>query len=476
MRRAIIAMATVFLMVTGGGILFAQDRDAAEKKGAAAPETEEQKKEEKKDEKKIEETIKEIYKRLDIGVKVYMDWFAQWGQKDGAFDRVAKGENGMTTRSTALSDISGKNYNAFRINRAYLDIRYKFLDWLGARLTTDVDAAVTPAADANAAFHIYLKYAYLEGKKDFGPVKIAGTAGMIETPVVGLTDKISDYRWISRNYIDQSKNILNGQSLDNSADLGVKASIGLFKYVTLSASFTNGGGCKKDESNSYKAITYLASITPVRDLYINGFGRNEITDKYDYTGKKAKRAYYGYGIAYSIPMIKVGFNHVFPIIRTVGAASKFDSDWALYYSATDKREIYVYPVQNRYYMLFDAWFNFNLGALVEKAPLLVTGRFVYGLQRGTYQKMITDPECGKQRTSMLYAAGLGWQFSRNIRILVGGELQKYFVKKDRLLRYAEGSKGTDYYNATALGAGDIYVGSREPHDSKRVYVKAEVSF
>jgi len=50
------------------------------------------------------------------------------------------------------------------------------------------------------------------------------------------------------------------------------------------------------------------------------------------------------------------------------------------------------------------------------------------------------------------------------------------VKKDSLLRYAEGSKGTDYYNATALGAGDIYVGSREPHDSKRVYVKAEVSF
>ncbi|HOD16048.1 MAG TPA: hypothetical protein PKI31_15100, partial [Spirochaetota bacterium] len=156
--------------------------------------------------------------------------------------------------------------------------------------------------------------------------------------------------------------------------------------------------------------------------------------------------------------------------------SKFDSAWILTYSSSDKREIYVYPVLNRKYMLFDAWLNFNLGALVEKAPLLITGRFVYGLQRGTYQKMITDPECGKQRTSMLYAAGLGWQFSRNIRILVGGELQKYFVKKDRLLRYAEGSKGTDYYNATALGAGDIYVGSREPHDSKRVYVKAEVSF
>ena len=102
----------------------------------------------------------------------------------------------MTSKSTALSDISGKNYNAFRINRAYLDIRYKFLDWLSARLTTDVDAAVTPAADANAAFHIYLKYAYLEGKKDFGPVRIEAAAGMIETPIVGLTDKISDYRWI----------------------------------------------------------------------------------------------------------------------------------------------------------------------------------------------------------------------------------------------------------------------------------------
>ena len=38
MRRAIIAMATALLMVTGGGHLIAQNRDSAEINGAVAPE------------------------------------------------------------------------------------------------------------------------------------------------------------------------------------------------------------------------------------------------------------------------------------------------------------------------------------------------------------------------------------------------------------------------------------------------------
>ncbi len=417
-----------------------------------------EKKTEEKDDKKVEEAIKDIYKRLDIGVRLYLDWIGQWGHKDGSsFDRIPKGEPDP-------NGIKEKNNNSFRVQRAYIDIKYKINDILNARLTTDVDGKVSPqksAGDSTSAFHLYLKYAYLDAKKDFGPIGLSFMGGMIGTPVVGLVDKISDYRWISQNYLDQSKNVLNGLSIDNSSDLGISASVRIFKYATFTGSFTNGGGYKNDESNSYKAVTYLATVNPVKGVHISGFGRNEITDKYDYTGKKAKRSYYGYGVAYESNLIKIGFNHIFPYTRTVGLSSQFGF-------ATPA--LYVYPVKNNGYMLLDAWLNVNLGAVAESVPLLITGRYVYGLQRGTYQKSIADPNCGKERSSMLYALGLGWQFNKHFRILLGGEWQTYQIKKDRLLRYAEGTTGTEYYGDT------LYAGSREPHDSKRVYIKTEVVF
>lgn len=45
--------------------------------GSAGISAQEQKHEEK-DDKKAEETFKEIYKRLDIGVRLYLDWIARW--------------------------------------------------------------------------------------------------------------------------------------------------------------------------------------------------------------------------------------------------------------------------------------------------------------------------------------------------------------------------------------------------------------
>lgn len=456
-------------------VLSAQEARKEVEKNGVRPKEEKKIEEIKAEDKKIEETIKDLYRRLDIGAKLYLDWYASWGHNSNSFDRVANFTKG--------SDVSGKNNNSFRVQRAYLDVKYKINDILSARLTTDADASVSGTADGAAAFHMFLKYAYVEAKKDFGPVLLSLSGGLIETPVIGLTDKIGDYRWISQNFIDNSKQVLNNQSLDNSADFGVKGSIGIMKYATLTAAFVNGGGYKANESNSYKAIQYLASINPIKELYINGFGRNEIIDKYDYTGKKAKRVYYGYGIAYSSNIIKVGFNHVFPYIMTVGVASKFNSKYVFNYSSTDIRQIYVYPEQMRGYMLFDSWLNFNLDALVKQAPLLITGRFVYGLQRGTYQKFLSDPECGKERRSILYHFGVGWKFNQNFRIMIGGEIQRYIIKKNSFLRYNEGKTGTEYYNAsrvpangTSTAVGYVYTGSHNPHDAKRIYIKTEVTF
>ncbi len=464
MKRIQCVLALAILVFLGTGPAPAQEKQDKKEDGKKAA-LEEKKGDGKSDDKALE-AIKDIYRRLDIGVKIYMDWISQWGHKDpSTFDKV-----GLAKKDP--SSYQEKNNNSFRINRAYLDIRYKINDILAARLTTDVDGQVTPAADSNAAFHIYLKYAYIEAKNDFGPVWLSATGGLLETPVLGTIDKISDYRWISQNYIDQSKNII-GQSLDNSADLGVKVSFGVKKYLTLTGSFTNGGGYKKDESNSYKALTYIAQVNPIKNIHLLGFGRNEITDKYDYTGKKAKREYYGYGIVYSTDLIKIGATHSFPYITTVGLASKFNSAYKW-----NGAELYCYPKLRRGYMIIDAFLNFNLGALVPEAPLLVTGRFVYGLQRKTTQKAYTDTEYHKERVSLLYALGIGWKFNQNVRILLGGELQRYIVKKPSELRYLETrSAGTNYYQAIYNGASTYaFVPAKDPKDTKRVYIKAEISF
>ena len=485
MKEKLASLLIVCSIAMSGSALLAQEKKAEEKK------------DEKKDDKKIEEAIKDIYRRLDIGVKIYMDWTMKWGQKDGgsgapygnatsdgagsgAFNRVVHSGNGATLTTSPFAsgqDYEKKNNNGFNISRAYLDVKYKINDILSARLTSDVDAAVSPMAsvkDANPALHLYLKYAYLEAKKDFGPVWLSATGGMIETPTIGLIDKISDYRWIAQNYIDQAKTVLNGNSFDNSADLGVKASIGVMKYLTLTGAFTNGSGYKANEANSYKAVSYLATINPIKEIYINGFGRNEITTKYDFSGKKAKREYYGYGVAYMSDLIKIGFNHVFPYMTTVGLDY---GSGGLLGAAIAGNSINADPIQRMGFMLLDSWLNFNLGAIVPDAPLLINGRFVYGLQRGTYQRLITDPECGKSRNTFTYALGLGWAVNKNFRIMIGGEITHYKVNKNILLAYNEApASSQNYYNAAALGAGQFFVGSRNPHDTKRLYIKTEVVF
>jgi hypothetical protein len=493
MKKKLVCLLAAGVIALGGNAALAQEKNPDEQKGKEQK-IEEQKTGDQKDDKKILEVIKEIYRRLDIGVQIFMDWTEKWGQKDsgsgapygntagtgagtGAFDRVVKGGNGATSATNfqpSGQDYRTKNNNGFNITRAYLNVIYKINDILTARLTTDADAGVSGSADANPAFHIFLKFAYIEAKKDFGPVWLSASGGMIGTLVIPLIDKVSDYRWIQPNYLNQSKIVLSGsgntsRSFDNAADLGAKVSFGVMKYLTLSGMFSNGSGFTANETNSFKAISYLAIVNPTKEIYIFGMGRNDILAKLDYTGKKTKKEYYGYGVAYMGDIIKIGFYHLFPYETTVGLTQTNLS--------LGGNTIIAYPVKRTGFMLLDSWFNFSLGAIVKEAPLLVTGRFVYGFHRGTYQRYITDTELGKSRNSMIYALGLGWAFVKNFRIMIGGEIQKYFVKKNRLLTSQEPlTASPNYYNASALGAGQFYVGSRNPHDTKRLYIKAEVVF
>ena len=103
---------------------------------------------------------------------------------------------------------------------------------------------------------------------------------------------------------------------------------------------------------------------------------------------------------------------------------------------------------------------------------------MYGFQYRTYQKNLSDTELGKERRTLLYLVGIGWQFNKNVRILLAGEIQRYIVKKNRFLSYAQGNNGTEFFNGGAIdpALANVFVGSHNPNDARRVYVKAEVTF
>ncbi len=79
----------------------------------------------------------------------------------------------------------------------------------------------------------------MEAKQKFDIADIKFQFGMIGTPLIGFIDKQSDYRWLEQNYADQAKTVLyylsgtsfKGQSIDNSADMGLSMEVSLFNKL-----------------------------------------------------------------------------------------------------------------------------------------------------------------------------------------------------------------------------------------------------
>ncbi len=92
-------------------------------------------------------------------------------------------------------------------------------------------------------YGFFLKNAYLQAKNDLGAATLTTQFGLIGTPVIGLADKVSDYRWIYNNFIDKSKNLL-GTSIDTSADLGISVKADIMKMVSITGAYMNGEGYK----------------------------------------------------------------------------------------------------------------------------------------------------------------------------------------------------------------------------------------
>ncbi len=368
---------------------------------------------------------------VDLSILMYMEWayytgfkytgstgwgkVARWGILD---DALLNGTGGLI--GVEPSNYSRRNSNTFQLNRCYITIKKQLGDLFSAKVTTDIDTA-TPDI-------IILKYGFIQLYKDFatpvGPVILKAQVGKIGTPVIGITDNLSDLRWLGPNYLNNSKLVLNGKSFDDSADLGGMVSLNLFKMITLEYSLTNGEGVKSDHNETYagKAHTVMVSVNPVdyiKELHVNFYGKWEDTNrsKVTSTGTTSvvyrgieRRSYYGVGAAWSSDLIKLGGNFFMPEMQ-VSRAYGYDSTLPALYTFTSRHKL-------KYYLV-DAWFNLNLGAITPAGVLLV-GRAAWGRELPSSAGNI-----GQTRETLVLGGGAGYQFSQYFRMVLYYETVRY---------------------------------------------------
>jgi hypothetical protein len=450
------------LLVSVAVLSFAVPAMSQDKADKLKPEKEKQQAAE--DDKKTETGEKDPSKLyVDLSALMYMEWayfsgfkytgsttwgkVARWGFLDDAYLRSGDPADIVPVERYNYK----KNDNTFRMQRCYLTVKKRIGEIFSLRITTDIDPS---SADL-----LYLKYGYVQLYKDFstpvGPVIVKAQFGKIGTPVIGITDKLSDLRWIGPNYLNNSKMVLNGKSFDDSADLGGLVSLSLFNLVTMEYTLTNGEGVKSDNNETYggKAHTFLFSVNPVdyiKELYVNFYFRLEDTNKNKLTGTGTtsiiytgieRRGYYGVGAAWESDLIKVGGNFFMP---------EMQNSRSFWYDAALAPYFINFAVRHKLkYYLVDAWFNINLGA-VTPAGVLLLGRAAWGKELSSFAGNMKQPH-----ETLVLGGGVGYQFSQYFRMVLYYETVRY--KVEPFMNLHDRTK-------------------KNPTPNNNVYVKAEVKF
>jgi hypothetical protein len=341
-----------------------------------------------KEEKKQSETPPKP--ALEFSGQVFMNWHA-----------------GMTEGNDSYQ---GNKTNTFELERAVLDWKNKFDDLFSARVTLDVanDSVIEGATQTTdntktnqggsitSKYRIYLKYAFLQAKKSFGPVDGMARVGMIETPVIGFIDGFGDQRWLHKNLIDDAKNVLpTAAGIDNTADAGISLGIDFMKMTNLAFALTNGEGLKNTNESLFsssdksrntsqgKAAYARLGISPVEPLCIFGFYRFEGTSANQSDNHKG---YYGAGIAWKDEVFKVGVDYILPFQKIDG------NDTA--YTNGDKKKM----------SLFEFWLTINAYKYTQ-IPSLLMSRYGFG----------DDFDQENVKTSYV-GVGIGYEYSKNIRV------------------------------------------------------------
>lgn len=322
---------------------------------------------------------------VDVSGVLFMDW--GYVQKANEFSSLQEGSDFM------------------RLQRAYLTFGKKIDDVWSVKVTLDgygvatkeaslkgtdadddgdiddgSDVGISNSTKANNV--MFIKNAYVQMKQNFDPITLTVQYGVVGTPIIGAGDAMSGARWIYNTYMDKSADLL-GDAVDvSSADLGLKADISVMKMVTLTGMYANGSGYKftEDQQVADKAYWGVLSITPIKELAINGYyhTRDVAPGSDDNTV-----TYYGGGIGWSDKSFKVGGNFI------LGERDAADAE--------DKKD----------YMLYEIFANINL-ADVAGVPVLLYGKYAAGESEA-------DDDAKVEGTQIW--AGLGYQFNKSVQVM-----------------------------------------------------------
>ncbi|MBP7582575.1 MAG: hypothetical protein KBA61_00990 [Spirochaetes bacterium] len=303
---------------------------------------------------------------------------------------------------TMENRLEAENVNTFRIQRVYLDFRKKIDDVWSARATLDVgnDNGAT-----DTRYQAYIKYAYLQGAFNLGFGTLTAQFGMIGTPVIGLIDSQSDYRWLNQNYIDAAKALLYrqsnatgatpGQSIDSSADLGLSLSLKVASMVTITGAITNGEGYKTGDElaagDDGKAMYGMLTVTPISGLFLSGFYMNRVTDDAEAGDNYVN--YYGANAIYVFQGIRVGVSYVMAKVSTFAVGDP--------------------EAEVAEYTLIDAFIMANLKGFTGM-PILLAGRYAMG---STEYAEGYGASNGFTSDVTIWAVGVGYQFNDNVRVM-----------------------------------------------------------
>jgi len=310
---------------------------------------------------------------LQIKGKIFLDW-----------------HTGLTDSTDSES---GDKKNTFAFDRVYLTCVKELNDLFTMKVTVDVEnSEVEEDGHIKSRYKFYLKKAYLQTKKTFGPVDTKLLVGMIGTPIIGFTEKIADQRWIVENLINGSKSIIpTGEGIDPSADMGLLLQLDIFKKLTFTGAAMNGEGYKSanesthGESDEGKSYYAMLNFMPIHGLYLSGYYKIEETSvdiSDDHKG------YYGGGVAWKNKLISIGVNYIIPFEKVDGSTVKWEG-------TDESYDIYI----------IDAWMSLYLKTVIDM-PIFVMSKF--GLSE--------DRDQGSKGTTF-FGAGLGYEFNKNVRTI-----------------------------------------------------------
>lgn len=351
------------------------------------------------------ETPKAEDKPVVVGARIYL-WYSQ----------------DIANKSATLPRDSKTDH--FTLNRAYIMVGKEFTDVFSARLVTDVNSAGNSSSNQQ---YIYIKHAFIQMRigKD-SPVTWTTRLGAYDTPISGILYSVSDTRWIYNNYIEKAGDVLNGVTIDHSADIGLFSELNLFKIVSLSAAYCNGEGftARLTETNQDKSkrLYGMLSLTPIKQLYISGFyktdfsllstaptpvpsGFNAATTTTYLYNDQSTLSYWGAMIAWSDKTFKIGASYAVPYRSTIA--------YYLYNGA----QVGIYGLRSRMYgRILDTWAQINLAELTGLGFILY-GRYALGIEdQRTRTSANWDRPTIDTRTR-IWAVGAGYQLNRYVRIL-----------------------------------------------------------